>query len=147
MAQALPRWTQRLAFALGVAAFALAAAGGFGYAVVVEGRLPAIRSEYDLRQSAEDLEGLAALQPRNPMIVAQLGLELAAEGRNAEAIRVLERALLLNPVPVAVHERLAVLYLRQGRVEMARRQVRAAHGKGGRVDDRVLRAVGLVRTP
>lgn len=130
-------------FAIGGGIFVLSVAAGLAYAVLAEHQVPTVEIEERLPRDLDDYREFAAIKPRNPIALVFLGNALVQAGENAEAIRVFERVLELKTAPVVVNEQLARLYLRQGRLEMARRQARVAHRRGGQLDDRLLQALGL----
>ena len=135
----------RLLFAIGAAIFLISVATGFGYGLLVERKLPVVEIEDGLPRDLDDYRALAAIRPRDPIALAMLGNALLEADENAEAVRVFEAALASKAAPAIVNERLAWLYLRQGRLEMARRQARAAARRGRELDERLLKALGLAR--
>ncbi len=135
----------RLLFAIGAAIFLLSVLTGFGYGLLVERELPVVESEEQLPRNLDDYRALAAISPRDPIALALLGNALLEADQNAEAVRVFEAALASKAAPAIVNERLAWLYLRQGRLEMARRQARAAARRGREPGERLLKALGLTR--
>ena len=134
-------------FALGAGIFFASTATGLGYALVSEREIPMVEIEERLPSSLDDHRGYAAIKPRNPIALILLGDALAGAGELAEAVRVFEQALAGRAAPVGVHERLARLYLRQGRLEMARRQARATYRKGGSLDPRLMKALNMSEQP
>jgi tetratricopeptide (TPR) repeat protein len=134
----------RLLFALGVGLFFLSVVTGFGYALVAEKEVPVVEIEDRLPEDLADYREFAAIKPRDPYALVLLGNALMEADENAEAIEIFEKAVGLKAAPPVANERLAWLYLRQGRTEMARRQARAAVRRGREPDPRLLRALGLV---
>lgn len=140
--------SHRALFATGAGIFLLSVATGFGYGLVAERRLPIVEIEERLLEDLADYREFAAIKPRNPIALVQLGNALIQADEDAEAVRVFEAALELKSAPPVVNEQLARLYLRQGRMEMARRQARAAARRGRELDERLLQALGMsVRRP
>jgi tetratricopeptide (TPR) repeat protein len=141
----MPPASYRLLFALGVGIFLLSVATGFGYGLVAERQVPIVEIEDSLPHDLDDYRAFAAIKPRDPIALVFLGNALMEANENAEATRVFETAVGLKSAPPIAHERLAWLYLRQGRIEMARRQARAAARRGREPDPRLLEALGLSR--
>ncbi len=135
----------RLLFAIGAAIFLLSVATGLGYGLLVEREVPVVEIEERLPRDLDDHRAFAAIRPRDPIALVLLGNALLEADENAEAIRAFEAALDSKAAPAVVNERLAWLYLRQGRLEMARRQARAAARRGRELDERLLKALGLSR--
>jgi tetratricopeptide (TPR) repeat protein len=132
-------------FAIGAGIFFASTATGLAFALVTEREIPRVEIEERLPSSLEDHRRYAAIKPRNPIALLLLGNALVEAGEIPEAVRVFERALASKAAPAALHERLAFLYWRQGRLEMARRQARIAERKGVAVDERLLKALHLSR--
>ena len=135
----------RLLFAIGAGIFLLSVATGFGYGLRVERKVPIVEIEERLPRDLDGYRAFAAIKPRDPIALVLLGNALLEADENAEAVRVFEAALDLKAAPAIVNERLAWLYLGQGRLEMARRQARAAARRGRELDERLLKALGLSR--
>lgn len=134
----------RVVFALGVTAFLGAFGMGFLQAWL-RYRTPPNLSIDHLAQAKEallagdtagaitQLRTYARIEPRQPEGWARLGQALAAVGDRAGAIAAFEQSLRFLPVPVTVHQHLAILYRQEGRVEDARQHALIAERAGAPV--------------
>ena len=86
---------------------------------------------------------LAAIQARDAGAQLALADVLVRSGKDDAAIRVLEDALGLRPVPSEAHAMLATLYARKGRIREAREQAQIAVRQGYPVRPQLLRKLGL----
>jgi Flp pilus assembly protein TadD len=87
----------------------------------------------DLREIERLLKRAVVLDPRMTMAVFQLGVLLAEQQRNAEAVEYLRRAIELQPSLAQAHYRLGQLYQRIGRSDLAEKELaifRELKGKG-----------------
>ena len=87
----------------------------------------------DLREIERLLKRAVVLDPRMTMGVFQLGVLLAEQQRNTEAIEYLRRAIALQPSLAQAHYRLGQLYQRVGRHDLAEKELavfRELKGKG-----------------
>ncbi len=137
----------QILFVLGAGGIGITAlAGGVGY-VAAHGRLPGfVENPLDLASPearVPEARMYASIQPRDARAQLQLGVELMRSGDEAGALAALEQALTLEPVPAAVHARLAMLYQRAGRRGEAREQGRAALAGGAPLPRRLRRQLAL----
>ena len=77
----------------------------------------------ELREIERLLKRAVVLDPRMTMGVFQLGVLLAEQQRNAEAIEYLRRAIGLQPSLAQAHYRLGQLYQRIGRPDLAEKEL------------------------
>jgi tetratricopeptide (TPR) repeat protein len=87
----------------------------------------------DFREIERLLKRAAVLDPRMTMAIFELGVLLAEQQRNAEAIECLRRAIELQPSLAQAHYRLGQLYQRVGRHDLAEKELavfRELKGKG-----------------
>jgi len=87
----------------------------------------------DFREIERLLKRAVVLDPRMTMAVFELGVLLAEQQRNAEAIEYLRRAIELQPSLAQAHYRLGQLYQRVGRPDLAEKELavfRALKAKG-----------------
>ena len=133
----------RVVFASGVVAFGVSVLAGLGFGLVAEGGLPPVRDEGAPSLSLEEQRVQATLQPRNAVVLGRVAAALDRGGDPQGAILMYEATLRVNPMASWVHGPLASLYLRAGRIEEGRRQVRISMRRGIPVDEEVMGALGL----
>ena len=89
------------------------------YAVALEKER---RGTQDFRTRGAELERAIAIEPRMGEAYLKLGLLEEEEGKLAEAVAALQKAVELTELPDEAHLRLAQVYRRMGEIEKARKE-------------------------
>jgi len=151
------RGALRATFAVGVALFATSIALGIFQSWRAHGAPPELRFDQlgqarelaaagDREAAVRQLRTYALLHPQHADGWVRLGGYLwQTMGDRPAAIEAYERSLLTLPTPVQTHTALAILYVREGRIDEAREHANMARANGVTLPADVWRA--LARQP
>jgi Tfp pilus assembly protein PilF len=95
-------------------------------------------------QSRPLLESVVKAEPANGMAHRDLGIVLAEQGRNDEALKEFHAAIGINPKDVNAHYRLARLYRAMGKTSEAKVEFEKASGLNKAEDERLLKVMSTV---